>query len=158
MTKARAVKPGHASSRNDRAIFNAWRSVLALGIGLMLASALIWPIAYRLAGSPGVVSAIQAGLVCFGSGAAAVLMLHTKLFRSNPLAGLMATMMVRMFVPLSVCLVIAVSAADLSWQTFVFALLGYYGVALAIDTWLSVQLVSTQSSSPESERCMANGL
>lgn len=112
---------------------------------LVVALSLVWPAfagygAWR-GGATGLVASVAAALVC-GAGAVISLLVAVAAQRSRqPVAGILGGMLIRMMVPLMALLaipeldprIIAAGAQEM--------LLGYYLVALALETWLLVRLI-----------------
>jgi hypothetical protein len=122
------------------------RSAIMLSACSLAVALVLMPIAAGRNGSNGPLGVIVAAGICLFSGlvaeAAAGLM-----SRTSPLNGTLVGMMVRMFVPLAVC--VALLAAGQSGPQhlyFIGYLLTFYMVMLGLETWLAVK----RSSGPPS--------
>jgi hypothetical protein len=94
-------------------------------------------------GHSGVVASLSAAAVCWAG--AGLAMSVSSLFRQpeRALAMTAVGMALRMGLPLVAVLVVAAQGAALAEARFVIYILAYYLVALVVETWLTVKLVST---------------
>lgn len=122
------------------------RSAIMLSACTLAAALLLMPVAAGRDGSNGPLGLVVAAGTCLFSGlvaeAAAGFM-----SRTSPLNGTLVGMMVRMFVPLSVCVAILASGQNgREHLYFIGYLLTFYMVMLGLETWLAVK----RSSGPRS--------
>ena len=101
--------------------------------------ALLLPGVYGLQGLESFLEAGAAALLCFGTGVVALA--ATSWQAHQPLVGLLLAMALRMILPLTVCLLLAVQGSGKQYRGFVTYLLLFYCVTLAIETFLSVRLL-----------------
>jgi hypothetical protein len=99
--------------------------------------------AWQVYGRDGVVASVSAAAVCWAG--AGLAMSLSGLFRQpeRALAMTAVGMALRMGLPLVAVLVVAVQGGALAEARFVIYILAYYLVALVVETWLTVKLVST---------------
>jgi hypothetical protein len=113
----------------------------------VLATALVlMPVAATQSGSNGPLGLASAAGICLFSGLIAEVAAMV-LSRTTPVGGAVCGMMVRMFVPLGVC--VAILAAGQSGRDhlyFIVYLLTFYMVVLGLETWIAVK----RSSDPPS--------
>ena len=119
--------------------------LLALVLGIALAVAA--PLGFFLHGADGAWAAVAAALVVWISSTAALAL--GELFQGGPNAALFKLlfgMTLRMALPLAACMVVHLSASSLDTAGFVFYVLGFYLLALPIDTVLSVTAIAPKPS------------
>jgi hypothetical protein len=123
------------------------RSAIMLFACILAAALLLAPLALGEAGSSGFVGLASAAGICLFSGLlaeAAVVVLSG----ASPLVGAMASLMVRMFIPLVVCVaILATGESGRDHLHFIGYLLTFYMVTLGLETWLAIK----RSSGPGSE-------
>jgi hypothetical protein len=118
--------------------------LIACIFGVALA---LFPIAMRQTGSGGASGLAIAAGICLVSGLAAESMSHFLTRMSSPLAGQLSGMMIRMFLPLAVCLMLALAGfSGRENLAFVCYLLAFYIATLALETWLAVKRVAVPSA------------
>src|SRR5262245_55936233 len=123
------------------------RSLLILAAVLTV----VWPAfaaygAWRAAFG-GVLVALTTAVIC-GLAAGASLVLTVTAQRSGqPVTGILLGMVVRMAVPFAALLAVPRFGDSMQSLGVQEMLLGYYLVALTVETWLLVQLVSVSKSS-----------
>jgi hypothetical protein len=108
---------------------------------LLLTSFFAWPVH----GRDGVVASLSAAAVCWAG--AALAMTVSKLVRGpqRALAMTVAGMALRMGLPLVAVMVVTLQGGALARGGFLVCILAYYAVALVVETWLSLKLVSLPS-------------
>jgi hypothetical protein len=105
------------------------------------------PIAIRQQGSGAPLGLIVAAMICLISGLAADWLSCFLTRNGSPLAGQLSGMMVRMFLPLVVCLVlVAKGYSGRENLAFVCYLLIFYVATLALETWLAVKRAAASGS------------
>lgn len=123
------------------------RSLLILA-GIM---ALVWPpfAAYGLwcAGGSGVLAALATAVVCGLAAGFSLIITVTALRIGQPVGGILAGMVVRMAVPFVAIMAVPQLDDAVRGTGVQEMLLGYYVVALTVETWLLVQWVSVSQSS-----------
>jgi hypothetical protein len=99
--------------------------------------------AWQAHGRDGAVASLSAAAVCWAG--AGLAMSASRLFRQpeRALALTAVGMALRMGLPLVAVLVVALQGGPLAQAQFVIYILAYYLVALVVETWLTVKLVST---------------
>ena len=129
------------SEPNGRLSLRAAHGVLTTA---MLASCglLTYFYAWPIYGRDGVVASLSAAAVCWAG--AGLAMTASRLFRSpqQALALTAVGMALRMGLPLVAVMVVALQGGPLAQAGFVICILAYYLVALVVETWLTVKLVS----------------
>jgi hypothetical protein len=93
-------------------------------------------------GRDGIVASVSAGLVCW---AGAGLAMTASYFFRQPDRALALTavgMALRMGLPLVAVIVVMLQGGPLARAGFAICILAYYAVALVVETWLTVKLVS----------------
>ena len=119
---------------------------MLLAATLVVALCVTVPLAITLGGTFGALAALAAALiVCVASILGLVL---GELFRgpNEALMKLVFGMTVRMSLPLGACMVVCLNGGPLAAAGFVYYVLGFYLVALPIDTLLSVAAVAPKST------------
>jgi hypothetical protein len=115
------------------------RSAITLNASIFAAALLLLPLAMRQTGSGGPAGLAIAAAICLFSGLAAE-GIASVVARTSPVGATLIGMMVRMFVPLGVC--VAILAAGYSGRehlAFIAYLLAFYMLTLALETWLAVK-------------------
>jgi hypothetical protein len=122
------------------------RSTIMLSACVLATALVLMPVAITQSGSNGPLGLASAAGICLFSGliaeGAAIV-----LSRTSPVGGAVCGMMVRMFIPLGVC--VAILAAGQSGRDnlyFIVYLLTIYMVVLGVETWIAVK----RSSDPPS--------
>jgi hypothetical protein len=122
------------------------RSAIMLSACVLATALVLMPVAVTQSGSNGPLGLGSAAGICLFSGliaeGAAIV-----LSRTSPVGGAICGMMVRMFIPLGVC--VAILAAEQSGRDnlyFIVYLLTIYMVVLGVETWIAVK----RSSDPPS--------
>ena len=116
-------------------------------LAVALSSLIVAPFAYSAHGNSGLVAAFLAATVCLLAaglgGFVSSLFQHSGLHPSgSSAASVLLAMFVRMGLPLAVCMVVHLQDGWLSHSGFALCLLVYYPVALAIETWSDVGMIS----------------
>jgi hypothetical protein len=97
------------------------------------------PIAAGKSGSSGPLGLIAAAAVCLLSGLAADC-IGSFVTRTSPVGAALVGMMIRMIVPLGVCVALLASGqSGRDHLPFIGYLLTFYMVVLALETWLAVK-------------------
>jgi hypothetical protein len=122
------------------------RSLLIL-VGVL---AVAWPAfaAYGgwRAGGSGVLASLATAIVCgFAAGVSLIVTVTAHRIR-QPVTGILAGMIVRMLVPFLAIMAVPQWGDDWRRTGVQEMLLGYYLVALTVETWLLVQWVSVSQS------------
>jgi len=118
--------------------------LIACIFGVALA---LMPIAMRQTGSGGPPGLAIAAGICLVSGLAAESLSHFLTRVKSPLAGQLSGMTIRMFLPLSVCLMLALAGfSGRENLAFVCYLLAFYIATLVLETWLAVKRVAVPSA------------
>jgi hypothetical protein len=118
------------------------RSAMLVAACLLAAALLLAPIAIFRSGSSGPLGLALAGGICLFSGLLAEAA-GRAVSQNSPVGAALIGMMVRMFVPLAVC--VALLAVGESGRTHVFFigyLITFYMVTLGQETWLAVKRTS----------------
>jgi hypothetical protein len=117
---------------------------------MVAALALVWPAfaAYGVwrSGTDGLAAALAAALLCGSGGAVSLMAAVTAQRAGKPVAGILGGMLIRMVVPLMALLAIPKMDSRVLASGAQEMLLGYYLVALAIETWLFVRLIPAGSA------------
>jgi predicted permease len=124
------------------------RGALALIACVFAVALALLPIAAHQSGEAGLRALGAAAGICLISGLAAESLSHYLTRISSPLAGQLSGMLIRMFMPLGVCLVLAL--AGISGREnlgFVCYLLAFYIAMLVVETWLAVKRVAQPTRS-----------
>ncbi|HVT28620.1 MAG TPA: hypothetical protein VHE81_11455 [Lacipirellulaceae bacterium] len=119
------------------------RSALALTVGVVAVAAALLPIAGQGTGSAGMLGLAAAAGICLVSGIAAECIAALLTRCTYPLAGQLSGMIVRLFLPLAACLVLALQGfRGRENLAFVGYLLAFYIATLAFQTWLAIKRVA----------------
>ena len=124
------------------------RSVLALTGSVMLVALLLAPFAAVRTGSGGIGGLALAAGICLVAGWVAEALAALLHDRVMPLAVMLLGMAIRMLPPLGIC--VALAAQGISGRAnmaFIFYLLAFYLVTLALETWLTVSRLANSNSS-----------
>ena len=123
------------------------RSALMLIACIFAVALALTPIAFRQGGSGGPLGLTIAAAICLFSGLGAECLSHVLTRLSSPLAGQLSGMSIRMFLPLCVCLVLALAGfSGRENLAFVCYLLAFYIATLVLETWLAVKRVAEPSA------------
>jgi hypothetical protein len=126
------------------------RSAAVLAACIFIAALLLTPVALRQAGSGGPLGLAIAAAICLASGLLSEL-IALLLAGQTPLGATLVGMMVRMILPLGVCVgLIAANQNGRQHLAFIAYLLTFYVVTLTIETCLSVKRASAQSTPTKS--------
>ena len=122
--------------------------------GCIFAVALVlFPFAWRQAGFGGLAGLAIAAGIGLASGLLAEALSSIASRAVSPLAGVMAGMAVRMLLPLSVCVGLAVLGHSGRQQlAFICYLLAFYAVTLVAETWLAVRRLPNTNVSNHNTR------
>jgi hypothetical protein len=109
------------------------------------------PAIYLAQGINGLAAAGAAALICVFASVAAAVVGAIALRRNNPLASTLLPMGIRMALPLVVCLIVEYGdRSPLAKHGLSLYLVGFYLLALAADTWLTIgRIQSPPTSSKE---------
>ncbi len=133
--------PGSTSGQASE--YGFMRSALMLIACVFAVALVMMPIAVRRVGSAGLVGLGIAAAICLLSGLAAECLCHVMNRISSPLAGQLSGMLVRMMLPLVVCLILALKGfSGRENLEFVCYLLAFYTTTLVLETWLAVKRVA----------------
>jgi hypothetical protein len=100
---------------------------------------LLSPYAGRHTGTSGTLGLAGAGAVCLASGLLAE-GIAISLNRTSPLSGVLIGMMIRLTLPLAVCVaILAAGQTGRQHLPFIGYLLTFYMVTLALETWLGAK-------------------
>ena len=112
-------------------------SVAMLSAVLAVSYLVLAPFAYRLQGGSGLSAAAVAAVVCLVSAIGGMLLSQCLGGPNHAIAGVLSGMMLRMGLPLAVCMIVYLQSGALAEAGFVFYVLAFYLVTLAIDTWMA---------------------
>jgi hypothetical protein len=122
------------------------RSAILLAACVLAVALLLMPFAGRHSGTSGPLGLAGAGAICLGSGLLAEA-IAIGLRRTSPLGGMLLGMMIRMMLPLAVCVaILAAGQTGRQHLPFVGYLLTFYMVTLALETWLGVKRAASSTS------------
>jgi hypothetical protein len=115
------------------------RSAITLVASIFAAALLLMPVALAQNGSAGPYGLTSAAAICIISGLAAE-GLAGVVGQNSPLGATLIGMMVRMFVPLGVCVgILATGHSGREYLVFIGYLLAFYLLTLGVETWLAVK-------------------
>ncbi len=114
---------------------------------LMAALALAAPLGFALHGTAGAWAAIAAAATVWIASVAALLAAEFFHGPYDALWGLLFGMGIRMSLPLAACMLVHFQKAELAAAGFVFFVLGFYLVALPIDTLLAISRLNNRTRS-----------
>jgi len=122
------------------------RSAIILGACILAAALLLTPIALRQPGSGNIVGLAIATGICLLSGLISD-GVSTFVARTSPLGASLIGMMVRMVLPLGVCVALLASGQNgRQHLAFIGYLLAFYMITLALETWLAVKRTAGPAS------------
>lgn len=135
------VASENRSRPNGRLSLRAAHGVLA-AVMLTACGILTYFYAWPTYGRDGVVASLSAVAVCWAG--AGLAMTASRLLRQpdRALALTAVGMALRMGLPLVAVMVVSYQGGPLSQAGFAFWILAYYLIALALETWLTLKLVS----------------
>jgi hypothetical protein len=117
---------------------------LVLGAAMITACVLVTcVISWPNYGTAGIAASISAAAVCWIGAALAMWASRLRRGTQNALAVTLLAMSLRMGLPLVAVVVVAVQRGPLAEGGFVICILAYYAVALVVETWLSLKLMSS---------------
>lgn len=120
-----------------------WNSALLITAVVLTLALVIAPFAAGKSGSAGLTGLSTAAAICLGTAWVTEILAASIGRHASPLALMALGIMIRMVPPLALCVVLA--ARGISGRehlAFVFYLLGFYLVTLAMETWTSVARVA----------------
>jgi hypothetical protein len=122
------------------------RSAIMLTACVLATALILMPVAAMHGGSNGLLGLAVAAGICLISGLigeAAFIIVS----RTSPVGGAICGMMVRMFIPLGVCVsILAAGQNGRDHVYFIVYLLTFYMVVLGLETWIAVKRFSDPSS------------
>jgi hypothetical protein len=122
------------------------RSASLLAGCIFFVALLLTPVALRQSGTGNLTGLAIAAAICLVSGLLAEL-IAAFLSRTSPLGATLVGMMVRMILPLGVCVgLVATGQSGRQHLAFVAYLLAFYVVTLALETCLAVKRASVHST------------
>jgi hypothetical protein len=122
------------------------RSAIMLTACTFAVALLLAPFAVNQSGSSGLFGLLAAAAICLFSGITAD-GAASAVTRTSPVGAALIAMMVRMFVPLGVCVaLLATGQSGRDHLPFIGYLLTFYVVTLGFETWLAVKRASASSS------------
>jgi hypothetical protein len=125
------------------------RSAITLIASIFAAALLLMPFALTQIGSAGPAGLALAAAICIVSGLAAE-GLAGVVAQNSPLGATLIGMMVRMFVPLGVCVgILATGHSGRDYLVFIGYLLAFYLLTLGVETWLAVKRTAANSLSKQ---------
>jgi hypothetical protein len=127
------------------------RHALYVTLTLVGSWVLAAPAVYLAQGINGLAAAGAAVLVCTFAAIAAAVVAGIAMRQGNPLASTLLPMGIRMALPLVVCLIVEYGdRSPLAEHGLSLYIVGFYLIALAVDTWLTVgRIQSPPTSSKE---------
>jgi hypothetical protein len=118
------------------------RSAMLVAACLLAAALLLAPIAISRSGSNGPTGLAVAAGICLFSGLLAEAA-GRAVAQNSPVGAALVGMMVRIFVPLAVCVaLLAVGESGRTHVYFIGYLTAFYMVMLGLETWLAVKRAS----------------
>jgi hypothetical protein len=137
----------HGLTRGLAAMHGLVRSGIMVSACVLATALMLMPIAATQTGSNGPLGLAAAAGICWFSGLIAEGAVAI-LSRSSPVGGAISGMVVRMFVPLGVCLaILAYGQNGRDHVYFIVYLLAFYMVVLGLETWIAVKRSSAPPSS-----------
>jgi hypothetical protein len=122
------------------------RSAIMLTACVLATALVLMPIAAMHRGSNGLLGLAVAAGICFISGLIGEVT-SIIVSRTSPVGAAICGMMVRMFIPLGVCLAILASGQNgRDHVYFIGYLLTFYMVVLGLETWIAVKRSSGRPS------------
>jgi hypothetical protein len=110
----------------------------ALCLALLAAWLIVAPLGFWLSGGVGLVAASVAALVCAAAAAAALAVSELSRISAGPLVGLLASIGIRMGVPLLFVLAIQLHGGVLTRAGVVYYVVLFYLLALVVEVPLSI--------------------
>lgn len=107
---------------------------MVLIVALVLAGAVVIPIAYWRSAMPGVWAASAAWSISFLTGLLALWLVHR--FNGRALHQVASSTLVRMSIPLGAVLIVHIIGGTLAEAGFVYYILAFYLITLAVETLL----------------------
>ena len=143
----RCAKWSSSRFRSVIAQFNSSKGRGAiLGIALLLAGAIVIPVAYWWADVAGAWAAAAAWATCFISGLLAYWLAQRFNDPQKVLYQVLSGTLVRMSIPLAACLGVHLYGGTLAEAGFVYYILAFYFVTLAVDTALVARSLPQEST------------
>ncbi len=138
------MKIGHRSSGRNRLIeLHLPGRLLALLAVAVAAWLLVLPVAYAISGSPGLMAASVAALLCLVCGEVAMLAASAATGPFAAMNGALIAMLVRMAGPLVLGVGLHLNVPSLAAAGMIFYLLFFYMVDLAVETMLQIATLGT---------------
>ena len=109
--------------------------------GVLGLSVLLLPCVLVLQGRNGFLEAGAAALLCTSAGLVALAVVSWQTRQQQPLGGMLLAMVLRILPALAVCMLLAIQGEGKQYISFISYLIVFYLVTLALETYLSVQLV-----------------
>lgn len=124
------------------------RSALLLVSAVLVAALLMLPFSAGRVGSGGPNGLMLAAAICLATAGAAELLSCALHGGVSPLLLMLTGMAIRMLPPLAICVVLAARGANgREYLPFIVYLLAFYLVTLALETWLTVSRLASQTNS-----------
>jgi len=120
---------------------------VCLAFVLLVALVVTLPIPMLANGSAGVWAAVLAGLVVWLASAAGIALGALVSGPGEAMVRMLIAMSIRMALPLTACVVVELTRGTLSAAGFVYFVLGFYLVALTVDTLLAVRGIHCKAAS-----------
>jgi len=117
-----------------------------MACAILVVAALVLPWSYQRAGMDGIFAACLAGVLCWLCGAISLWIVYVMHHPEQMLKQVLFTMLVRMGIPLTACLVLFVVRGPLYDAGMLFYLLAFYAVTLLLDTYFATQNRSLRSA------------
>lgn len=120
---------------------------MVLTVTALLGMLLIGPLASWMHGTAGFWSAVVAGATCLAAAAGGTLFGRLLCGHGNPVAGVLAGMLLRMALPLAACIIVQLMGGFLAHAGFVYWVLLIYLPVLAVETVITVREVAESNTS-----------
>ena len=126
----------NAEDSRPRWLASARGRVLALFAALFLVALLIVPLAYLLEGATGLVGALLSFAICVVCGGLSLVVGEVFRRPEQVLYQVAFSMVLRSGIPLGICMLMYFRGGPLAEAGFVFCLLAFYVVTLAVETMI----------------------
>ncbi len=137
---------------NNRAVNEYYKSPRAqtaiLGITLLVSGGIAIPVSYWRSDLPGVYASAAAWTICFFSGVLALWLIQRFNGPNAVVHQVVSSTLARTSIPLAACLVVHVYGGTLADAGFVYYILAFYLITLAVETMLATaRLAATPTES-----------